>query len=120
MYGQSPRKSNWHYGRRYSSAFPQERKNSAPDFANQQAIAEVLGALDDKIAANTKISQTVNYLASALFRSALSNAEFSNDTFADLAQVSGGGTPSTKNPDFWDGQVPWATPTDITGLAGPY
>lgn len=95
-------------------------KIPAPDFANQQAIAEVLGALDDKIAANTKISQTSNYLASALFRSALSNAEFSNDTFADLAQVSGGGTPSTKNPDFWDGQVPWATPTDITGLAGPY
>ena len=91
-----------------------------PPLKVQSAIADVLGALDDKIATNTKISQTSNDLISALFRSALSNAEFSNDTFADLAQVSGGGTPSTKNPDFWDGQVPWATPTDITCLTGPY
>ncbi|MGO2081144.1 restriction endonuclease subunit S [Glutamicibacter arilaitensis] len=91
-----------------------------PPIAEQQALADVLGALDDKIAANTKVSQTSNDLASALFRRALNNAEFSKDTFADLALVSGGGTPSTRNPDFWDGQVPWATPTDITALTGPY
>lgn len=93
---------------------------SLPELPVQKAIADVLGALDDKIAANTKISQTSNHLANALFRQTLRDAEFCSDTFADLAQVSGGGTPSTKNPNFWDGEVPWATPTDITSLTGPY
>lgn len=91
-----------------------------PPLKVQSAIAAVLSALDDKIAANTKISHTSNELASTLFRQALSMAEFSDDTFDDLALVSGGGTPSTKNPDYWDGNIPWATPSDITALMGPY
>ncbi len=95
-------------------------KVSLPDLPVQVAISQVLGALDDKIAANTKISQTSNELASTLYRQALSKAEFSEDTFDDLALVSGGGTPNTKNPDYWDGNIPWATPSDITALMGPY
>ena len=31
----------------------------------------------------------------------------------DLAQVVGGGTPSTLNPDYWDGDIYWLTPTEI-------
>lgn len=39
----------------------------APPFPEQQAIAEVLGALDDKIAANTALAATIDaYLASLL------------------------------------------------------
>jgi type I restriction enzyme S subunit len=37
-----------------------------PDLPNQQAIAEVLGALDDKIAANSRILRTSRNLASTL------------------------------------------------------
>lgn len=37
-----------------------------PSLSEQQAIAEVLGALDDKIAANTSISSTVTKLAACL------------------------------------------------------
>ncbi|NGN82162.1 restriction endonuclease subunit S [Arthrobacter silviterrae] len=92
----------------------------APCYAEQQAIAEVLGALDDKIAANTRIAATAELLAASLYQRALKEAEWSNLTFADLAQVSGGGTPSTKTPEYWDGDIPWATPTDLTALQGPY
>jgi type I restriction enzyme S subunit len=35
-----------------------------------------------------------------------------------LADIRGGGTPSTKEPNFWNGDVLWCTPTDITGLSG--
>ncbi len=35
-----------------------------------------------------------------------------------LADIRSGGTPSTSQPRFWDGDVPWCTPTDITALAG--
>lgn len=86
----------------------------------REAIAEILGALDDKIAANTKLAATADELATSLFHEALTNAEWSDKTFADIAQVTGGGTPSTKTPEYWDGDIAWATPTDITGLTGPY
>ena len=36
-------------------------------------------------------------------------------TIADVTTTLGGGTPSTKVSDFWGGDVPWATPSDITG-----
>jgi type I restriction enzyme, S subunit len=35
---------------------------------------------------------------------------------AEVADIYGGGTPDTANPEFWDGEVHWATPTDITAL----
>lgn len=35
---------------------------------------------------------------------------------SDIAQISGGSTPSTSNDDYWNGTIPWATPTDITKL----
>ncbi|MGQ0632802.1 MAG: restriction endonuclease subunit S [Sporichthyaceae bacterium] len=38
-----------------------------PPIAAQQAIAEVLGALDDKIAANTRLARTAEYLAAGEF-----------------------------------------------------
>jgi len=31
----------------------------------------------------------------------------------DISQVVGGGTPSTENPSFWDGEINWFTPTEI-------
>jgi type I restriction enzyme S subunit len=91
-----------------------------PEYLEQVGIAEVLGALDDKIAANTTLAKTSDDLAVATFVSAAKNAAYTDATFADVARVSGGGTPSTKIPDFWGGDVSWATPTDITALAGPF
>ena len=32
----------------------------------------------------------------------------------DVSEVLGGGTPSTKNSDFWGGDIPWITPRDLS------
>ena len=37
---------------------------------------------------------------------------------SDIATIVGGGTPSRSQPAYWDGDVPWATPTDVTRLPG--
>ena len=37
-------------------------------------------------------------------------------SLSDLATIVGGGTPSRSQPTYWNGDVPWATPTDVTGL----
>ena len=41
-------------------------------------------------------------------------------SFADYADIVGGGTPSTKNPDYWfSGIHSWATPKDLSNLSLP-
>ena len=46
------------------------------------------------------------------------SGEWAVKRLGDLANIRGGGTPSTTQPNFWDGDVKWCTPTDITGLNG--
>lgn len=36
----------------------------------------------------------------------------------DTGEVVSGGTPSTAVAEYWDGEIPWCTPTDITRLGG--
>jgi type I restriction enzyme S subunit len=37
---------------------------------------------------------------------------------AELGELVGGGTPSRGNPAFWNGDIPWVTPGEITDLNG--
>lgn len=102
--------------RNYISAVPV----LVPPLAEQEAITEVLGALDDKIAANTALAATAAATAHTEFMTRVKGLEAGPVTFADVAEISGGGTPSTRNDEFWGGSVWWATPTDMTSLSGPY
>ncbi len=36
----------------------------------------------------------------------------------EIADVYGGGTPSTKTPAFWGGDIPWITPTEVVSQDG--
>lgn len=85
----------------------------------QRAIAEVLGALDDKIAANATLAGTAVQLADSEFAQRVRGIQPSQ-CFAALADIKGGGTPSTKVDEYWGGAVNWATPTDVTNLNIPY
>ena len=38
----------------------------------------------------------------------------------EVAEIIGGGTPSTKVPDNWDGDIPWLTPKDLSSFEGIY
>jgi type I restriction enzyme S subunit len=39
---------------------------------------------------------------------------------ADFGEIVGGGTPSRATPSFWNGTIPWVTPSEITALPGKY
>ena len=41
-------------------------------------------------------------------------------TLGEIADIVGGATPSTQNHSFWNGSIPWCTPTDLTGSRGKY
>ncbi|MCP2289351.1 restriction endonuclease subunit S [Nocardia amikacinitolerans] len=93
---------------------------SLPELTEQRAIAEVLGALDDKIALNQKVSATAGELADAQFRSWSGRVSLFGSTYGQVAEIGGGGTPKTAVEEYWGGSIAWATPTDVTGLRSPY
>ena len=43
--------------------------------------------------------------------------EFTDDweqrKLSNIADIVGGGTPSTSNPEYWDGDIDWYTPAEI-------
>lgn len=41
-------------------------------------------------------------------------------TLGEVAEVVGGGTPSTKEAAFWDGDIPWITPKDLSNYQSVY
>ena len=46
--------------------------------------------------------------------------EFINVKLSDIGEVVGGSTPSTKNPDNYDGDIAWITPKDLAGYNKVY
>lgn len=92
----------------------------APSYPEQVALAEVLGALDDKIAANRNQLEVAEHLADTIFALDAARHPSETVTFADVAEVGGGGTPRTSVDEYWNGDRPWATPTDVTALVAPY
>ncbi len=98
---------------------------SLPPVRTQRRITEILGALDDKIELNRRLSETLQMAARALFKSMfVAKAGTEADgwrwcTIGDLAEVVGGSTPSTTEPRFWNGSHYWATPKDLAGLKTP-
>jgi type I restriction enzyme S subunit len=90
-----------------------------PSLAEQRAIAEVLGALDDKIEANRhNVTLISDFIAATWLGSfGVSDAGWPTAPIGDLASVVGGSTPSTKVADFWDGTIAWATPKDLSLLS---
>lgn len=90
---------------------------SLPSLSSQSAIASVLGSLDDKIAANQAVIDTGNDLLMSLYRG---TPKHGAEPFEQVCDVYGGSTPSTKVPEYWGGEIQWATPTDLTALKGPW
>jgi len=79
----------------------------APSFSEQRAIAEVLGALDDKIAANDRVAKAALELADAFYTEQANNVT-ERATLGAIATTVLGGTPSRNRADYWTGgTVPW-------------
>jgi type I restriction enzyme S subunit len=80
----------------------------------QQAIAEVLGALDDKIAVNQRIAETALALAEALYvRDSTNEQGWHEVALADTAKWMSGGTPKTSEPSYWGGDIPWISAASL-------
>lgn len=85
-----------------------------PSLAGQQAIAEVLGALDDKIETNIRTAETSTELAEALYERDSRNSQgWTEFALSDTAKWLSGGTPKTSEPSYWGGDIPWISAASL-------
>lgn len=47
-------------------------------------------------------------------------SEWKTCKLSEIGEIVGGATPSTKNPNFYDGEIPWITPKDLTNWSDMY
>ena len=96
---------------------------SLPPLDEQKRIAGVLSSLDDKIDLLNRENATLEALAETLFRHYFienHNPDWKEGKLGDVLSVKGGTTPSTNEPRFWNGNIAWTSPRDVTSLNGMY
>jgi type I restriction enzyme S subunit len=106
------------------SAVPGLNRNTAydqdiilPSLPEQRAIAAVLSSIDDKIDLLHRQNKTLESLAETLWRKMfVENADpkWRLGKLGEYITVKGGTTPSTTNSEFWNGNINWVTPRDLS------
>ena len=94
-----------------------------PPLDEQRRIAAILSSLDNKIDLLHRENATLEQMAETLFRQWFvveAKEEWEEGKLGDILSVKGGTTPSTKEPNFWDGDIAWTSPRDVTTLNGLY
>lgn len=101
-------------------------KFPCPPIEEQRAIATALSDVDALLSKLDALIAKKRDLKQAAMQQLLTghtrlpgfSGEWEVKRLDALASIRSGGTPSTTEPKFWNGDVLWCTPTDITGLGG--
>ena len=107
--------------RLYYKDFAQIPVNIPPK-PEQERIGRVLATADRAIAGMEKLIAAKRTLKKGLAQQLLTgqhrlpgcNKPWLLVALGDMGRVVSGGTPDTTRSDFWDGEHPWCTPTDVT------
>jgi type I restriction enzyme S subunit len=99
---------------------------AVPPLPEQTAIANCLSTWDKAIATQNQLIAQKELRKKALMQQLLSgkkrlkgfSGEWKEVSIKNIGKVVSGGTPSTDNQDYWNGNINWCTPTDITKLNG--
>ena len=106
-----------------NSSILQQVPLSLPSLDEQKRIASILCSLDDKIDLLNRENATLEAMAETLFRQWFieeAKENWEEGKLGDILSVKGGTTPSTKESRYWDGDIAWTSPRDITTLSGIY
>lgn len=99
-----------------------------PPLPEQRKIAEILSTWDRAIEVTQMLIANARAQKKALMQHLLTGkkrlpgfgGEWEVVEIKKMGQTSSGGTPDSDNPSYWDGDVLWTTPTDITALDSVY
>ena len=102
-----------------------------PDLDVQRRVASILSAYDDLIENNRRRIRLLEQAARMLYEEWFVRLRFPGHEHAivddgvpagwtarkisEVCDTVGGGTPSTRVPEYWDGEVTWVVPSDVTG-----
>ena len=98
-----------------------------PPLPEQQKIAKILSTWDNAISTTERLIENSTQQKKALMQQLLTGkkrlldesgkrfeGEWEEKSIGSLGKIYSGGTPSTSNTEYWDGDINWITPTDIT------
>ncbi|MBP6978136.1 MAG: restriction endonuclease subunit S [Bacteroidales bacterium] len=108
-----------------------------PPIKEQQKIARILSTWDKAIETTEQLIQAKTRLKKGLMQQLLTGKSrfpafakasvcekevegegWVERSIKEIGHVISGGTPDTTNEDYWNGNINWCTPTDITALNG--
>lgn len=111
-------------------------KCDIPNVVYQKKVVDRLKTIDDLIENNTKRIKLLEQMGENLYKEwfvrfrfpGYENAEFENGIpkvwdikhVAEIGQVVAGGTPSTEINEYYNGDIPWLTPADLSSFNGIY
>lgn len=103
-------------------------KIAVPSLDEQNAIAEALLAVDGLIGALEKLIAKKRAIKQAAMQQLLTGetrlpgfgSKWDQTTLGEVANIKSGATPSTQVAAFWNGTIPWCTPSDITATSAKY
>ncbi len=111
-----------------------ELKVPDPPLPERRKIAEILLTIDQTIEKSNEIIKKTKELKKGLMQELLTHGighkkfkkteigeipvEWGVVRIDDICEVVGGSTPSTNRKEYWNGDILWAVPTDITHLKG--
>ncbi|WP_419838922.1 restriction endonuclease subunit S [Candidatus Poriferisodalis sp.] len=95
-----------------------------PPMEDQRRVAAVLDAAEALRAkrrhALSKLEDLINAVFVEMFSKNASDVSWDETTLGEVADIVSGATPKTSVERYWDGEVRWVTPKDLSGLQGPY
>jgi type I restriction enzyme, S subunit len=86
-----------------------------PPVATQRAVAELLGALDNKIAVNNRVAAACHEIAELRYQNAAHGR--SAVSLSELVAPILGSTPDRAVPTYWGPANPWASAKDVVGCS---
>lgn len=81
---------------------------------DQERVANYLKKIDLKIEKNNQINDNLLELAKTIFKNIIRTSSLHALTINDVGTVIGGGTPSKKVSKYWNGNIPWISPKDLS------
>ena len=86
-----------------------------PDIEKQRKIVKAYKTITDRIDLKQKINDNlINTTDTIFFKVFLENKPTATISFTDIVQLMGGGTPKTDEDSFWNGNILFFTPKDIS------
>ena len=95
-----------------------------PTLPEQKAIASLLEKWDTTIEKTEALidakEKRFKWLLKTLISDQQDNPEWRQVKLAEVGVIHSGGTPSTRDSSYWNGDIPWLTPSEVTRLSEKY